>query len=362
MYLKVFPGTRISSEKDTELEFMTTKRGFRLATSVGGTLTGRGGNIIIIDDPLKPQDAYSDTAREQLNDWYGRTLLSRLDNKAQDPIIIVMQRLHVGDLVGRLLEQGGWTSLSLPAIAEFEEFIPLRPGWKVHRHPGDLLHPEREPKHVLDEIKNAMGSVDFAAQYQQQPVPPKGHMIDWSWFRFYDKLPILRPRDRVILSWDTAMSANELADYSVCMVLLVRQEAVFVLDVIRQRLDYPNLRRRVIEIYGRWRKVHSNTILVIENLGSGMSLIQDLRAQHIYPIAVHPRGDKVMRMHQQTARIEAGGVSLPLQAHWLDEFKREILSFPHGQYDDQVDALSQGLDRAFNHRSPVVTTGVYVRT
>src|SRR3954464_4601699 len=163
-YQRLFPGTRISAEKDTELEFMTTSRGFRLATSVGGTLTGRGGNLIIIDDPLKPQDAYSESARELLKQWYGNTLLSRLDNKAHDPIIIVMQRLHVDDLVGHLLEQNSnWTVLNLPAIAEAEELVPLNPEWNYQRVRGEELHPEREPRFVLDELKQAMGSVDFAA-------------------------------------------------------------------------------------------------------------------------------------------------------------------------------------------------------
>jgi len=359
MYRRLFPRTRISAEKDTELEFMTTARGSRLATSVGGTLTGRGGNLIIIDDPLKPQDAYSESAREQLKQWYGNTLLSRLDNKAQDPIIIVMQRLHVDDLVGHLLEQKNWMVLNLPAIAPAEEFIPVRPGWVTHRKPGDILHPEREPISVLNEIKQTMGSLDFAAQYQQEPVPPGGHMITWSWFRFYDAPPVYRPGDRIILSWDTAMSVNELSNYSVCVVLLVRREAVFVLDVVREQLDYPNLRRRVLDLYGHWRKVSPNALLVIENKGSGMSLIQDLKSQYIHPISVDPSGDKIMRMHQQTARIESGAVFLPLRAHWLDEFRREVLAFPHGRHDDQVDAISQGLSRAFNYRPPVATTGSY---
>ena len=110
---ELFPGCRISSAKDTELEVMTTRRGYRYATSVGGTLTGRGGNLLIIDDPMKPQDAESVLARDNIKDWYSKTLLSRLDSKVDDAIIVVMQRLHVDDLVGHLLEQGGWTELKV---------------------------------------------------------------------------------------------------------------------------------------------------------------------------------------------------------------------------------------------------------
>src|SRR4051812_35477809 len=122
-FQRLFPGTRISGEKDTELEFMATSRGFRLATSVGGTLTGRGGNLIIIDDPTKPQDAYS--AAERTIQWYANTLLSRLDNKTKDGIVVVMQRLLVEDLVGHLVEQGGWYPLNLLAIAEAEDSVEL---------------------------------------------------------------------------------------------------------------------------------------------------------------------------------------------------------------------------------------------
>ena len=123
LYGRLFPNTRISPAKDTELEFATTLGGNRLATSVGGTLTGRGGNLIIIDDPLKPQDASSQAARESTNQWYANTLLTRLDNKTQDAIVVVMQRLHLDDLVGHLLDQDGWTHLCLPAIAEYEQRI-----------------------------------------------------------------------------------------------------------------------------------------------------------------------------------------------------------------------------------------------
>src|SRR5262245_39101896 len=180
---------------------MTTARGFRLATSVGGTLTGRGGNLIIIDDPLKPQEAQSETARENGLQWYANTLLSRLDNKATDAIIIVMQRLHPEDLVGHVIEQDGWTHRDLPAIAEREEPIPLGNN-RVHRRTvGSVLHPEREPMWALNELRQTMGSLDFSAQYQQQPIPVEGNLVKWPWFRFYDDPPTVLPTDRIIVSW-----------------------------------------------------------------------------------------------------------------------------------------------------------------
>lgn len=216
MYNRLFPDTRISIAKDTELEFATTLGGNRLSTSVGGTLTGRGGNLIIIDDPLKPQDAYSEAARESTKQWYANTLLSRLDDKVNDAIIVVMQRLHTDDLVGHLLEQDGWTHLNLPAIAETKHQIPIGPALCHLRQPGDVLHPEREPRAVLDEFKRSMGSLDFAAQYQQEPVAEGGNLIKWKWFSFYDDPPARQADDRIIISWDTAMSSKELSSYSAC--------------------------------------------------------------------------------------------------------------------------------------------------
>src|SRR6476659_7819700 len=251
VYRRIFPGTRISPAKDTETEVMTTARGSRLATSVGGTLTGRGGNLVIIDDPLKPQEAQSQSARDSLKQWYSNTLLSRLDHKTEGSIIVVMQRLHPDDLVGHLLEQGGWRDLNLPAIAEEETTIRLGPNRSDRRRLDDLLHPERESQVALDEMKASMGSMEFAAQYQQTPVPIGGNLIKWSWFKTYDKAPTPQPVDKLIMSWDTAMSSTELADYSACVVLLARKGTIYILHVVRARLEYPDLRRVVLEQHHR---------------------------------------------------------------------------------------------------------------
>ena len=358
LYKRLFPGTRISAAKDTELQVMTTARGFRYATSVGGTLTGRGGNLLILDDPLNALEAGSERARDTLKQWYANTLLSRLDNKAEDAIVLVTQRLHVDDLVGHLLEQGGWPELSLPAIAEIEQVVPLGPERLHHRKVGELLHPEREPRSVLEEFKRSMGSAEFAAQFQQQPVPPGGNLIKWAWFSTYDKPPIRDVGDHTIVSWDTAMTAGELSDYSACVVLHLKGENAFILDVVCERLDYPDLRRKIIDQHRRWRNYTNSYALLIEDKGSGMSLIQDLKGEGIRAIAVKPTQEKVMRMNAHTARIEAGCVHLPRLASWLDNFRKELMAFPACRYDDQVDAFSQALDRAFLRRPTMQIYGV----
>jgi hypothetical protein len=177
-YRRVFPGTRISKEKNTEAEMMTTRGGYRLATSIDGTLTGRGGDIIIIDDPLKPVDALSDPKRERVNQWFFNTLLSRLDDKQTGSVIVVMQRLHMNGLSGALLDGcEEWTHLKLPAIAETDERIAIGNNLFHERRAGDVLHPEREPLSSLETLRAQFGSDTFAAQYQQAPVPPGGAMM-----------------------------------------------------------------------------------------------------------------------------------------------------------------------------------------
>jgi predicted phage terminase large subunit-like protein len=331
----------VDPAKNTETEVLTTGRGFRLSTSVGGTLTGRGGNLIIIDDPIKPADAMSDTTRERLLEWYGTTLMSRLDDKERDAIIVVMQRLHVGDLAGHLLDHGGWQHLNLPAIAEIEERIEVAPGRYHTRKVGELLHPARESKVTLDAIKEAMGSAAFSAQYQQSPVPPGGNMINWDWFNWYD--PDQLTIDELVISWDTAMKPTELSDYSVGTVWGTKGNLYYLLDLIRGRLDFPALKRKVIEVYERWNRFQRPTIL-IEDAGSGTSLIQELYDRGIPAVGIKPEGDKVMRMSAQSATIEAGAVHLPRKAPWLDDLRTELLAFPHGLHDDQVDSISQALN------------------
>ena len=340
-YRQVFPKTRLDRAKTAEMEFATTARGFRLATSVGGTLTGRGGNLIIIDDALKASDAMSDLRREAVNAWFRNSLISRLDDKARDRIVVIMQRLHADDLVGYLLNRDeGWKHLSLPAIAQGRERFDLGNGRVFIREPGEALHPEREPLETLDRIKTTIGTYEFSAQYQQDPMPLEGGLIKWSWFRSYDDAPERQPTSFVSQSWDSASKAEEIHDYSVCTTWLRHGDEHYLLDVTRLRLEYPALKRLIVEMANRYRP----DAVLIEDKGSGTQLIQDLRdGGEVLPIAITPEADKITRMYAQSAKIEAGHVLLPREALWLDDFRTEILQFPRGRYDDQVDSVSQYL-------------------
>jgi predicted phage terminase large subunit-like protein len=339
-YRALFPAMRPA--RDTGTEFITTAGGSRYATSVGGTLTGRGADLIMVDDPLKAEEAMSEPARRRTIDWYGGTLVSRLNDKENGPIVVIMQRLHENDLAGHLLGQGGWEHLDLPAIALDDSIIPLGNDRVMTRRVGDILHPERESKDALERIKAEIGSLQFSAQYQQRPVPLEGNLIRREWFRHYDRLP----QDfagRVVQSWDIAMMTGDTNDYSVCTTWRIIKSDYYVVDVFRARLQYPDLRRNLASLAAK----HEAGTILIENAGPGMALLQDLWRDlprgMARPLGQKPEGSKVDRMVAQSAKIEAGQVHLPREAEWLDTFLHELLAFPNGRHDDQVDSVSQFL-------------------
>ncbi len=338
--------TRLASQKQSVQEFLTTANGFRMATSVVGVLTGRGADFIIIDDPLKPEEAVSETQRKAVNEWYDHTLYSRLNDKSKGCIIIIMQRLHEDDLVGHVLEQEPWEHVCLPAIAEEDEthvFLSLHRTRTVYRKAGEALHPERESFDVLQGIRHTIGEYNFAAQYQQQPAPLGGGMVKAEWFRRY--VPGAQPSkfELVIQSWDTANKCGELNDFSVCLTLGYKKKRFYILDVWRQRVDYPQLKRSVCS----QAQLFAPNNILIEDKASGTQLIQDLIRDGIFNVTSYqPTMDKVMRMHSVTNTIENGFVYLPTEAEWLAVYLHELTTFPNGRYDDQADSTSQALDWA----------------
>lgn len=354
-YRELFPSTIISSKRSASGDFETTKGGGRLATSITGTLTGRGGDIIIIDDPIKPVDARSETNREAVNHWFRSTLSSRLDDKGSGSVIVVMQRLHQNDLPGMLIENGGWEQLSLPAIATNEEEVPLTRGRVRRRLIGDVLHPAREPLKVLEEQRLSMGSLDFAAQYQQEPVPATGNLIKADWLRTYpaDFEPT-RP-GQIVQSWDTASKEGVQNDWSVCVTAHVLRNEVRILHVFRRRLAFPDLKRHAI----RLAREYNVDVLLIEDQASGTQLIQTLRREQPQgvpmPVARKPEGDKISRMAGASGQIEGGQLLLPEDASWLAEFKAELLGFPNARHDDQADATTQLLDWVLRNCRPETT-------
>jgi predicted phage terminase large subunit-like protein len=340
-YRSAFPGASIGPFKNSEIEIELTARGFRLATSVGGTLTGRGGDIIVIDDPLKPDDALSEVKRSAANQWFTNTLLSRLDDKRTGAIVVVMQRIHIDDLTGFLLAQSDeWHVLSLPAVAYSDEAIPLWAGHTYRRKLGEVLSPEREPPNVLDALKLQIGSDAFFAQYQQMPAPPGGAMVKRDWIERYVDLPPASEHLFTLQSWDTANKGGPENDWSVCTTWIVaRKKTWYLVDVWRGRVDYPALKATVQALAQKW---NARRILV-EDAGAGTSLVQELRGRVSGIIAIKPEGDKASRMAVASAKFEAGQAFLPKRAPWLADLEAELFVFPGSRHDDQCDSISQAL-------------------
>lgn len=340
-YRRLFPTTRL--DKQAVHHLATTVGGKRYATSVGGTLTGMGADVIIVDDPMKPDEAFSDAERNKANAWARHTLFTRLNRKSDDRIIIVQQRLHEDDMIGHVQQIAGFELLAFSAIAQDDEEHVIRTPFgelKHVREAGQALHPEREPIAVLEKQRVLLGTEFFAAQYLQSPTPPGGGLIKIAWFNRYDLGE--KPRFvRIIQSWDTASKASQLADYSVCTTWgETAKKDVYLIHVFRQRLEYPDLKRKVKELADEFRA----GAVLIEDATSGIQLVQELKFGGLPQITpIKPQGDKVMRLQAQTATIEAGRVWIPREAPWLHDYLHELAMFPKGRHDDQVDSTAQAL-------------------
>jgi hypothetical protein len=182
--------TRLSADRNAVAEFETTQGGYRLSTSVGGVVTGRGADVIIVDDPMKADDALSEIRRQAVNAWYDNTLRSRLNSQEQGAIIVIMQRLHADDLVAHLQQTETWDVVSLPAVAEKDERYDLTTPYGrrlIHRRTGEILHPALLSASTLEGLRRSMTEYNFAAQYQQDPQPASGLIVRREWLKFYSE-------------------------------------------------------------------------------------------------------------------------------------------------------------------------------
>lgn len=339
-YRRVFPGTVL--DRQAKVEVTTTAGGLRLATSVGGMITGRGADVIICDDLLSAGHAHSPTARDSTMAWFNGSVLSRFNNPKDGKLVVIGQRLHAEDPAGRLMEAGGWETLIIPAIAQREiEYEIVRGGRPGSIQPGRILMESRHDKAALEQLKREMGEHDFEAQYNQQPLPPGGATFKAVWLKRYDSRPRRAAVQAVIQSWDTAYAGNEHNDYSVCTTWAICASGYHLLHVWRDRPAFWQLEKKVIELKEEWRA----DLVIVENAGSGISLIQNLRQLqgHRWLHDLSPAKPKIERAQQQTPKFERGEIVLPREADWLPAFENELLSFPHGRHDDQVDSVVQFL-------------------
>ena len=339
-YKSTFPSMELSSPRQRDLELRTTARGYAFASGVGGGVLGRGADLIIVDDPIKALAALSRAERRRVSEFFDGTLYGRLNKKGDGAIIIIMQRLHEDDLVGHVLTRGDWDVVSLPAIAPETSYYRLSDGPAdiYIRQPGEELHAAREPLEVLEEVRRAQGSLVFEAQYQQSPTPSAGGAIKRVWLRWTDSSP--SSFERTIISWDTASTLGEDSDFSVGTVWGAIGTDFHLIDLVRGRFELPVLRRRVQDL----SEFYSANATLIEDTELGRALSQDLRASaNFRTLLRRPQFDKEARLLAQSARFESGQVHLPREASWIGPYIDELLAFPNGRHDDQVDSTSQAL-------------------
>lgn len=251
-----------------------------------------------------------------------------------------MQRLHQDDLIGHVLNQDAWELATIPAIeTEKRAYRTQSDDHHVYqRRVGEVIDLRREDPSVLEQVRRTLGSMNLAAQYQQDPVPPDGNAIRREWLRYYDTPPVL---DLILVSWDTASTLGDNSDYSVGTVWGLRGTDIYLLDVARGRLEVPDLKRQVEATTLH----HRADATLMEETDIGRALTQDMRrTSRVRPILQHPRFDKEARLLAQAPKFEAGQVLLPHEAPWLAEYVSELLAFPNGGHDDQVDSTSQALN------------------
>lgn len=290
-YQEIFPMTKLHPARRALNKFSTTRGGGHISTSVECTLTGRGADWIIIDDPQKPNDALSDNQRDKVNNWYSSTLYSRLNDKSTGKILLSMQRLHQNDLSGHLLETDpSFKLIKLPVIATetenwmIQKYNTVR---TITRSQGELLHPERENFETVMQIKESLGEYAFTAQYQQDPTPAEGGIIKESWFKYYnDQAPdsSMRNPKHVFISWDTANKTGENNAYSVgCVILMSQDYKFYLIDVVRGKWDTPELFEKILFEYNKYKYTQhagSYVKILIEDKASGEFLIPMLNKAH----------------------------------------------------------------------------------
>lgn len=337
-----FPDFRIG-DRDAVEEWKTSAGGGLKAVGVGGPITGEGGDLII-DDPVKgAAEAASELVRDGVNTWFGSDARTRVPPGGG--CLIIMTRWHEADLAGARLELAKkdpsadqWEIVSYKAIATEDE---------PHRKAGDALHPERWSIDALAQLRSGMSPYKWGALFQQSPVPESGGRIKGDWLRnTYSTLPA--DADRPVHSWDTAIKAGQLNDYSVCTVASKHGQRLYIREVKRSRLEFPELLQAVKSLAMR----DNPRAVLIEDKGSGQQLIQMLRRDPDWKwsiIPVVPKVDKVTRMDAVTPWLESGRVWIPDAAHWLPDWLQELLGFPVSSHDDQIDSLSQLLDYHDSH-------------
>jgi predicted phage terminase large subunit-like protein len=357
-------GWSLVDDQNTTKIFKNTKTGIRQALSVGSGGTGFRAKAVICDDPISAQDAYSKLKRDEVIRWWDRTMSNRLSDMRKGGRILIMQRLHVNDLTGHVLKQGGYEHLCLPS--EFSTKNRSRTyvrGVLFHEDPrkeeGELLFEKRFPVEVLTGEKKRLGS-DYAGQHGQRPTEEGGAIVKKTWWRFWrhdGARPIERPKewdqtpavlkpakfDQIILSLDAAFKEETKSKKNSYVVLEAwgcKGADRYLLDQMRARMSFVDTKEALKSMARKWPMARAK---LIEDKANGPAIISDLKAQMSGLIPIEPEGGKEVRLHAVSAQIQSGNVYLPEDADYTSDYIDEFADFPRGENDDQVDCTSQAL-------------------
>jgi predicted phage terminase large subunit-like protein len=338
----IFPEFRLADDSTSMRRFNTTAGGSYYAVGRGGSITGRGAHLLLIDDPLKDaEEARSEVIRRALHEWFSSVAYTRL--QPDGAVVLISTRWHEDDLAGRLLREDpkSWVVLCLPAIAEVDESF---------RRAGDALWPEKYSRAALENIRAVIGGSAWASLYQQRPAAAEGAIFKREWWRYFRERPLFK---RIVQSWDTAFKTGAENDFSACTTWGVADSGYYLLWFWRGKVEFPQLKRCMNWLAQEWKP---NQILV-EDRASGQSLIQELRYASALPvIPMRADKDKLARAEAITPLIEAGKVFLPESAPWLNDYVDELAAFPNGVHDDAVDSTTQALN--YIRHQPVHTVSI----
>jgi predicted phage terminase large subunit-like protein len=338
---------KLSGDMNQKSRFENSHNGYRLSTSVSGSLTGEGGDIIVLDDVHNVVEADSTKVREGVLDWWDQAMQTRLNDPKTGAFVIIMQRVHEQDLTGHVLanELGDeWDHLMLPARYEIGHPTPMRSslGFTDPRtKEGELLWPARFGEKELSVLERSLGSYAAAGQLQQRPSPKGGGILKASWWVPWESEEMPKNIEYVLQSWDTAFEAKESSSFSARTTWGVFKNqgvmCAIVLEAWFDKVSYPDLRRIAQEAYSEWQP----DAVLIEKKASGQSLLQDLRMAGIPVLAYSPDRDKEARAHASSAMLEDGRIFYPSSRKWAKDLIDICAAFPAHPNDDVVDTCTQ---------------------
>lgn len=316
-------------------------RGGMISVGIGGPITGKGADFLVVDDVIKnAQEAMSKTIRDQQWDWFITTALTRLNTK-ESPAVVVLTRWHEDDLPGRLMKLEGWECIGIPAIAEEDEYFS---DGTLFRKAGEPLCPEIISLNELERLRETMGAYWFSALYQQRPSAIEGNLFkreQFHYFRedekyFYIPHPIAKDECSTYLAVDLATTLT--GDYTAIAYTAVTPENdILLLEMKRVRVEAYKAMDILLNYF---KQSHPPTYCLVEGTGFQTSFVQMAIQAGLPAIPVYPDKNKVTRAMGLAAKMEAGKVFFLEGAPWLLELEDELLHFPAGAHDDQVDALT----------------------